>query len=80
MVTVKLLIEMLSKLPPGTKVMTSGLEGIYPAELGNLFPLKVIQTRFGTHLFIDDGIAYHHAAEQWEPLDQFVYINRGEMQ
>lgn len=80
MVTVKLLIEMLSKLPPETRVFTSGLEGMYPAELGNLFPLKVIQTRFGTSLYIDDGIAYHHVSEQWEPLDQFVYVNNGEMQ
>ncbi len=80
MITVQHLISMLAKLPKDTPILTSGLEGIYPAELGNLFPLKVIQSGTDTKLFIDDGISYQAICDVWEPLDQFIYVDRAEMQ
>lgn len=71
--TVGRLIELLGKLPPETKIYTAGMEGIHFAELGNLFPLKVAQSRFGCSLFIDDGLADHgRISAAWQPLDEFV--------
>ena len=72
-VTVGVLIELLSKLPPETRVFTAGMEGIHSCELGNLFPLKASQTRFGHALFIDDGLGEHgRISDSWQPLDEFV--------
>lgn len=80
-VTVGMLIEMLSKLPPETRIFTAGMEGIHGAELGNLFPIKASQTRFGYALFIDDGLADHgHISEAWQPLDEFVNCPNKEIQ
>lgn len=67
------LIAMLQKLPPNAAVWTCGLEGVYPAECGNLFPLKVLETEFGVGLYFDDGLSEHNRVTQfWEPLDEYV--------
>jgi hypothetical protein len=73
-VTVGRLIELLGKLPPESKIYTAGLEGIHFAELGNIFPLKVMQSKdLGCALFIDDGLEDHgRISEAWQPLDEFV--------
>lgn len=67
---------MLQKLPKESQVCTAGMEGIYPAEVGNLFPLKVLQTRSQIILYIDDGVGEHGAiSDNWEPLDEFLGID-----
>ncbi len=72
-VTVGVLIELLAKLPPETRIFTAGLEGIHNAELGNLFPIKASQSRFGCAVFIDDGLGEHgRISDAWQPLDEFV--------
>lgn len=72
--TVGRLIELLAKLPSDTKIYTAGMEGIHFAELGNIFPLKVLQSKdFGCAMFIDDGLADHgRISVGWQPLDEFV--------
>lgn len=72
--TVAFLIKMLQKLPQDTRIYTSGLEGVYPAELGNLFPLKVMQTKFCCALYIDDGISHNEITKDWQPLDEFIAV------
>lgn len=67
------LIDMLKKLPANTRVYTCGLEGVYPAEGGNLFPFKVLETNFGIGLYFDDGLCQHdQIMEEWVPLDEYV--------
>lgn len=78
--TVKDLVELLCKLPPQTPLYTCGLEGIFPAEHGNLFPVKVVQFKNDIKLYFDDGITAHPIIDIWEPLDQFVYIDKEELQ
>lgn len=79
LMTVKFLIDLLAKLPPQTRVFTAGTEGIHHAELGNLFPLKVCQTKFGCMLFFDDGIGDHGAvSKSWQPIDEFIHCPDGE--
>lgn len=73
MLTVGDLIDMLMVLPPDTRILTAGIEGIHNAELGNLFPLRVAKTRFGTALYIDDGLGDHGAiSRNWLPLNEFI--------
>lgn len=63
---------MLLKLDPETRVFTSGTEGIFPCEVGNLFPFKVSENDFGTALIIDDGLSFHgYISENWEPLSHY---------
>jgi len=67
------LINQLSLLPPDTCIFTAGMEGIFPAEGGNLYPLKIFETRFGLGLYIDDGLGDHsHVSEQWISLDEYT--------
>ena len=76
-VTVKNLIHLLASLPPETKIYTAGLEGIFEAELGNLFPVKVCETKQGIAVFIDDGVGLHgEISECWEPLNEFLYVDK----
>lgn len=80
-VTVGRLIELLSKLPPETRIFTAGMEGIHHAEWGNLFPIKCSQSRFGYAVFIDDGLADHgEISKAWQPLDEFVDCPNKEIQ
>lgn len=80
-VTVQKLIELLKRLPPETKIYTAGLEGIFPAQFGNLFPLKVIETWDECHLYIDDGVGTHGViSDNWEPLDEFFHVEKTEVQ
>lgn len=80
-ITVQNLISLLSKLPPETKIFTAGLEGIFEAQLGNLLPLKVLETWEEVRLFIDDGVGHHgEISDNWEPLDEFVRIESWELQ
>lgn len=77
---VKDLIEQLSKLPSDARVLTIGDKGCYEAEPGNLSPFKVMQTKFGVVLFIDDGISWHEQiSDFWEPLDQFINCPTGQL-
>lgn len=67
------LIEMLKRLPPNTQVFTCGLEGIFKAQTGNLFPLKVLDTDFGACLYFDDGLCDNEqVTRDWMPLDEYV--------
>lgn len=67
------LIDMLKKLPPNTPVFTCGLEGVYPAEGGNLFPIKVLVHKFGIGIYFDDGLCQHdEIMNEWIPLDEYV--------
>lgn len=67
------LIDMLKKLPPSTPIYTCGMEGVYPAEGGNLFTFKVLETKFGVGLYFDDGLCQHDKImEEWVPLDEYV--------
>jgi len=69
MMTVKNLMEMLSKLNPETLIYTAGEEGIFPMEEGNLMPLKF----FAGRLYVDDGLCVHpQISEKWIPLDEHV--------
>lgn len=71
------LIKLLQSLPPNSSLYTAGMEGIYKAESGNLLPLKVFETPFGTALYIDDGLADHgHVSDSWENLDEYYERNR----
>lgn len=71
--TVFELIGLLAKVPGDAKIYTAGIEGIFPAEVGNLFPIKVLQTRNAIAVYIDDGMGDHLAiSEAWQPLDEFV--------
>jgi hypothetical protein len=75
MITVEDLIDMLRQLPSDTRIFTSGMEGLYPMELGNLCPFKVAVSNFGKRLYIDDGIAFHDGlTDHWVPLNEFIRI------
>ena len=64
---------MLSKVPQDAKIYTAGMEGIYPAELGNQFPIKVLQSRTSVSVYFDDGLGDHEAiSAAWQPLDEFI--------
>jgi hypothetical protein len=78
--TVAQLVDLLQKLPPDTRIFTSGTEGIADFELGNLCPFKVLQTRFGVCLFIDDGLGVHEGMDAWQPLNEFVNAPNGTLQ
>lgn len=67
--TVADLMAALAQLPLDARILTAGLEGIYPAQSGNLFPLKVLETPFGVAIYVDDGLGDHGIiSDAWEPL------------
>ena len=73
MVTVKDLMDMLLQLPPETRVLTAGEEGIHDIEMGNLCPFKCNETAFGVVMYIDDGTGDHGViSDMWKPIDEFL--------
>jgi hypothetical protein len=68
------LILLLQQLPPETQIFTNGLEGVYPIELGNFCPFKVLETPFCIRLYIDDGLSSRDSQllKRWEPLDEWI--------
>lgn len=73
MLTVKKLISLLVQLPPETRIYSAESHGISPVEGGELMPFKVLDTRFGTVMYVDDGLGLHGSiSDNWVPLDEFV--------
>lgn len=71
----KRLIELLQKLPPESRVWTCGIEGINPVEGGNLCPIKILKTKWGLGIYIDDGLTwFDDITKEWIPLDEFVEL------
>ena len=70
--TVKSLINLLSRLPSDALVFTAGDEGVHLLETGNLMPIRVLENQFKTAVYIDDGLGDHGIiSEQWKPLDEY---------